>query len=96
MRRGSFLVYDKWAATIAAVRQLGYAHSPPVDHSKGFRDRSTGFHSNDIESENARFKAWSRKRYGKLQLEELDLCEYAFYVNVSNAFDDVLSALAEI
>ena len=46
--KGSFLVFDKWRSTVAAVKQLGYKSAPPVDHSSGFRDQDTGFHSNDI------------------------------------------------
>ena len=58
-----------------------------------FRDRSTGFHSNDIESGNGRLKGWSRHRYGRLQLSEPDLHEYAFYVNRGTSFVEVMDAL---
>ena len=58
----SKLVYDKWTGTVAAVRRLGFSHAPPINHSIDFRDRRTGFHSNDIESENNRIKRFLRKR----------------------------------
>lgn len=80
--RGSFLVFDAWRSTVSAVPQLGFKHAPPVNHSKGFRERTKGFHSNDIESEFSRLKTWSRHRYGKLQLADLDLCEYTYYINM--------------
>ena len=66
---------------------------PPINHSLEFRDRESGFHSNDIESENSRLKLWSRKRYSKLMLTELDLHEYAYYVNVGATMEDVMAAL---
>ena len=45
---------------------LGFRHAPPVNHSQGWRDRETGFHSNDCASENSRLKQWLRGRYSKL------------------------------
>ena len=63
IKRKTFLVFDGWKSSKAAVQKLGYRHAPPVNHSKGWRDRETGFHSNDVESENARLKLWLRARY---------------------------------
>ena len=40
--RGSFLVHDKWAATMRATRELGLRAAPPVNHSKGFCEVSGG------------------------------------------------------
>ena len=68
IRKGSFLVFDGWRSSKFAVQRLGYRHAPPVVHDKGWRDIETGFHSNDVESENARFKLWVRNRYSKLLL----------------------------
>ena len=59
---------------------IGVQARPPINHSLEFRDRESGFHSNDIESENGRLKHWSRVRYDRLSLCELDLYEYAFYI----------------
>ena len=87
---------------------MGYKAAPPVNHSVGWRDNSTGFHSNDIESEFSRLKNLVRERYGRLSFqatlgtsgpeedEELDLgdlYEYAFRVNVGSSFEDVRRAL---
>ena len=94
INKGSFLVYDKWPSTVKAVRSLGYQHAPPINHSKEFRDRGTCFHPNAMESENNRFKHWSRVRYGRLQLTELDMHEYAYYVNVGQSMDAVMRSLA--
>ncbi len=72
------------------VNSLGYKSDPPVKHEKHFRDPSTGFHTNDAESENNRLKKWSRTRYGKLQLNASEMDEYVFYVNVGSSMCDVL------
>ena len=66
---------------------------PAVNHSIEWRDRATGFHSNDIESENQRIKAFARARYSQLQLSDADVHEYAYYVNVGDALPDVAPAL---
>jgi hypothetical protein len=55
------------------VGDLGYRHAPPVNHSVGYRDQSTGFHSNDFESENARLKTRLRTRYTKLRIDIADV-----------------------
>ena len=98
------LVFDKWSGTIKAVKDAGYHSKPPVNHSQGFRDRVSGFHSNDVESENNRIKRFLRKRYGKLCLGRykvidndtvLDLYEYAFRVNVGHSFETYMMALRE-
>ena len=97
------LVYDKWTGTIAAVKRLGYRHAPPVNHSTSFRDRASGFHSNDVESENNRIKRFLRKRYGRLMLGKkkdltndtvLDMYEYAYRVNVGDSFADYMHSLS--
>lgn len=99
----SFLVFDKWRSTVGAVQRLGYKHADPIVHGREFRDRQTGFHSNDIESEFNRFKRWVRQRYGQLQTggdeshedyADLDLYEYTFYINVGNSMGAVMKALA--
>ena len=67
IKKKTFLVFDGWKSSTAAVKQLGYRHAPAVNHTTGWRDRVTGFHSNDVESENARFKTWLRCRYTRLK-----------------------------
>lgn len=99
----SRLVYDKWTGTVAAVRRLGFRHAPPVNHSIAFRDRKSGFHSNDVESENNRTKRFLRKRYGVLNLGKhknlnndtiLDMYEYVYRVNVASTFAGYMKAMA--
>ena len=68
----SFLIFDGWKQSKTATEQLGFRHAPPVIHDKGFRDRDAGFHSNDVESENARIKQWLRMRYSKLPAQPAD------------------------
>jgi len=94
VRPGSFLVFDGWVATRSAVRQLGYDCAPPVIHETAYRDVKTGFHTNDVESENARLKGWSRKRYGRLNITVEEMDEYVFYVNVGGQMRDVMRGLA--
>lgn len=104
----AMVVHDKWKASGPAVQQLGLKSAPPVNHTQGWRDRSTGFHSNDIESEFSRLKRHVRERYGRLSfqahagsherdegddIDAGDLYEYTFYMNVGNGFHDVLKAL---
>jgi hypothetical protein len=74
VKKGSFLIFDGWKASKKAVQDLGYRHAPPVNHSVGYRDESSGFHSNDVESENARLKTWLRTRYTKLRVDIVDAC----------------------
>ena len=102
VHKGSSLVFDKWAGTIAACRRAGYTYNAPVNHSLGFRDRVSGFHSNDVESENNRMKQWLRERYSCLKLGRtktinndtvLDLYEYVFKVNVGESFADAMGAI---
>ena len=96
IKPGSILVNDKWKSTVKAVESLGFKHAPPINHSVEFRDRVTGFHSNDIESENNRLKHWSRIRYGRLSLGELDLHEYSFYINVGRDMKTICRNLCTV
>ena len=103
----ALVVHDKWKPSIKAIDQLGFKAAPPVNHSQGWRDRATGFHSNDIESEFSRLKRSVRERYGRLNfqiqsrsetdesdaVESRDLFEYTFKVNVGTKFFDVAKAL---
>lgn len=101
----AFAVHDAWKASSAAIAQLGYKSAPPVNHSAGWRDPKTGFHSNDIESEFSRLKGKVRERYGRLcfqatassssddAVEDGDLYEYAYRVNIGDGFNDILKAL---
>ena len=103
----AFVVHDKWKASSPALADIGFKSAPPVNHSQGWRDRATGFHSNDIESKFSRLKRYVRERYGRLSFqcqgaddaEETDavdagdLYEYTFKTNVGNSFFDVLKAL---
>ena len=50
------------------MKELGYDHAPGINHGAEFRNRETGFHSNDIELEFNRLKRWLRQRYGSLRL----------------------------
>ena len=104
LAKGSILVFDKWQATIAAAKRVGYKRCPPVNHSLCFRDRDSGFHSNDIESENNKIKQWLRARYGALKLGRtknldcdtiLDLSEYVYRANIGDVIKDFLRAMAE-
>jgi hypothetical protein len=45
-------------------------------------------------SENSRLKHWNRGRYGKLQLNQLDMNEYVSYVNIGNDMVSVMHGLS--
>ena len=98
VKKHSFLVHDKWLATEKAVKDLGYASAPSVNHARGFRLVESGWHSNDIESEFARVKSWLRARYGRLPRalsEDFsgDLHEYMYLVNENPERMDLVKVL---
>ncbi|CAK0792968.1 unnamed protein product [Prorocentrum cordatum] len=83
------------ASARSALGKLGFESPPAVVHEGNqYRDKKTGFHTNDVESENARAKGWSRKRCGHLHLSEAEMDEYVFYVNVGGAMASVMRGLA--
>ena len=94
VRKRTFLVFDGWHATNQAVQDLGYDCADPVVHEDGWRDTKTGFHTNDVESENQRVKGWSRKRYGRLNINSHEMDEYIFYTNVGTDMVAVMKGLA--
>ena len=75
-----------------------------VNHSKNWRNPETGYHSNDIESEFARFKLFLRTKYDWVRatnnknpvLKDLALerkmAEYVFYTNVGRTMAHVMEA----
>ena len=80
--------------SVKAVKKLGFRHAPAVNHSLGWRDTTTGYHSNDIESENARIKIRFRRIYGKLRITELDMYEYTFSINKGLTITNVMDAFS--
>ena len=111
IKKKSFLVFDGWKSSSAAATRLGYRFAPPVNHSKAWRDRETGFHSNDVESENSRLKTWLRQRYTKLRLtisqptygaegdeslDLLDLYEFAHYTNVGKSIATIMHSIGVV
>ena len=106
--KGSFLIFDEWKSSKAAVERLGYRHAPPVNHSMAWRDVETGFHSNDVESENARLKSWLRAHLHISVTDRedpddaslfshsfsRDMNEYCFDVSVGKSFRDAMRGLA--
>ena len=73
---------------------MGYASPPGVIHSVKYRDSATGFHTNEAGSENNRLKKWNRQRYGTLTMNEDEMAEYVFYVNLGSSFSSVMHGLA--
>ena len=37
IHKKSFVVFDKWTSSVSAVRELGYRHSPAINHSVCWR-----------------------------------------------------------
>ena len=95
VHKGSSLVFDGWPATAKAAKAIGYKNvAPPVVHERHWRDPETGWHTNDVESENNRIKRWSRKRYGRLLITSSDMDEYIYYTNVGRDIVSVMRAVA--
>ena len=106
IKKKSTLIFDGWKATESATKALGYRHPPPVVHQKYFRDPSTGYHTNDAESEIHRVKSWCRKKYGYVRGNSKHgddeagadgiLCshmdEYMYFNNVGQDIDSVMAA----
>ncbi|CAK0890851.1 unnamed protein product [Prorocentrum cordatum] len=94
-RMGAMVVYDGWTSTDAAVQELGYERPPPVRHEgNARRDKETGFHTNDAESENSRLKAWIRSRHGKLNIAPGDVDECIYYISMGSGVGKFLDGLA--
>ena len=88
----------------AAVRGAGSVMEGSVNHSQNWRNPVTGHHSNDVESEFARFKLFLRVKYDYVRTSnakdtavkdrnmELKLAEYIFYTNVGSKMEHVMNA----
>jgi hypothetical protein len=95
VHKKAFLVMDKSSYGAKAADALGYKHAPPVNHSAGWRDVVTGFHTNDAESENQRVKHFCRRRNGDLRgLSEAFMYEYVFYTNCGSSMAKIMNGLA--
>ena len=92
--KGVKLVFDGWTASVAAAKSLGFQYAPPVVHDVAWRDATTGWHSNDIESEFSRLKHWNRARMGSLMITEADVHEYTFLINAGAEMSDIMTGLA--
>lgn len=98
------LVADEWLATPPAAIAAGQQLMGSCNHSRNYRNPATGVHSNDIESEWARFKLWYRTKFafvragpGKSeeaarQVIENHMWEYMYYTNVGDSMDAVMRA----
>ena len=104
LKEGSGVVADEWTSTPGAVEAAGSSMEGTVNHSTNWRNPATGVHSNDIESEFARFKLFLRVKYdyarnsnassseGKDLAMEHKLAEYVFYTNVGQTMDAIMAA----
>lgn len=102
---GSLIIADEWAATPAAAASRGVEVEGRVCHADTFRDQETGIHTNDVESEFARFKLWCRTKFaytrataGPSEISKREnikrkLVEYIFYTNVGRKMSDVMLAV---
>ena len=106
VKKGSTVIFDGWKATKAATEALGYRHPPAVVHQKHFRDPSTGYHTNDAESEIHRAKSWCRKKYAYIRgnakhgdgddgsdgILTSHMDEYMYFTNVGQDIDSIMKA----
>ena len=98
------MLRDFRTLTKPAAQRAGLTVKGQVNHSKWFRDPATGVHSNDIESEWARFKLWYRRKFAYMrasnhtshakrrQLLEDHVVEYVYYTNVGQSMGAVMKA----
>ena len=105
MKKDSGVVSDEWTATPPAVCAAGSKMMGSVNHSKNWRNPATGYHSNDAESEFARFKLFLRVKYDWVRATnardtdstdlatDRKLAEYVFYTNVGRKMEDIMQAL---
>ena len=106
LKTESLFVADEWTATPPAVNAAGSTMKGTCNHSAHWRDPVTGIHSNDAESEFARFKLFIRVKYDFMRATnsrdkkiqdralELKLAEYVFYTNVGREMKHVMQAFA--
>ena len=59
----SSIVVDERKASKPALKTAGCKLAGTVHHAAGFRNPKKGHHTNDAESENARYKLWVRNKY---------------------------------
>lgn len=100
----SDIVSDKWPSTPNAARSAGLRVRGQVNHSAGFRNSRTGFHTNDMEAEWSRFKTWYRQKFTHMRLSnatteqakrrklQRHVHEYVYYSNVGRTMADVMLA----
>ena len=106
LKTESLYVSDEWASTPGAVEAAGSSMLGTCNHSKSWRNPITGIHSNDAESEFARFKLFVRVKYDYMRATnatdpmkkdramELKLAEYVFYTNVGREMRHIMAAFA--
>ena len=104
---GTLIVVDEHPSTPSAADQAGFTIDGRVCHRKEFRNPATGVHTNDVESEFARFKLWHRTKFAFVRVaaaSESDestrranvmrkVMEYTFYTNVGRKMSDVMMAV---
>ena len=106
LKKNSLFVADEWTATPPAVNAAGSTMKGTSNHSQSWRNPVTSVHSNDVESEFARFKLFIRVEYDHMRATnstdyhtkdralELKLAEYVFYTNVGRDMKHIMSAFA--
>ena len=102
---GSWLVSDEWPSTASASSSAGLDMLGQVSHVTTFREQDSGVHSNDIESDFARFKPWMRTKFASMRVGNQrtedakrahlarKLVEYVFYTSVGSNMTDVMLAV---
>ena len=63
VKPGSKIASDGWISTTKAAKDNGLKMLGTCDHGTNFRNPKTGVHSNDAESEVARYKKWHRSKW---------------------------------
>ena len=104
VRPGSHVVCDEWKSTPKAAAAGKSKVVGSVAHRSGFRNRKTGYHSNDAESEVGRFKLFMKVRNSYVRTTNATtegakdvhlqrvIAEYMFYTNVGRSTEDIMKA----
>ena len=94
MCKGTFLVHDAWSSTSSAAQRLALKSAPPVVHEYGYQDGKIGFHTSDVESENACHQLRNRQHYEKFSIVPKRWAKAVLYVNLGGGIENVMCWLA--
>ena len=112
VKPGSKIASDGWISTTKAAKDNGLKMLGTCDHGTNFRNPRTGVHSNDAESEVARYKKWHRSKWTSVRTlhtkdqskkqkhMEGKISEYVLQTNIGDAMQvdmaTIMQALSKL